>query len=518
MASRFASPQPGSRTSTAAGISLSDVGVESIPDHNSQSEYDALADLFLGEDGAASLAIHAALIEAEPKAADFPPDRPARVPQPVVSAAASPVAVRGPQVDSVAAAAALEPAPTAPELELLILGHLPVLGNAWVPQYVHQLAHLDASPVALIRTHGGTTTVDLAWNDAATGVLPADRLAAAQSSLAAALALAVEFAPRVVLRVDEHEESDLADVPQLNAITLLSGADDAALIASYRTLKGLSGAARTHTTSGGMTPGASPHLRVVIMGSEEDRARAAAAKLTKTVRTFLALDIESKLGPRRMGPGRTTSIFRGDAGFSPAELAAAIVSASQPEQASKAATPAGVAAVAKVGGSPSPTVEAARQVHAKQPGGTAAEVHATVAGPASKPLCTHLADAKLSLHPIGIHCPYAPDVEFAADESGALHILTSARTRAGDVIADRLSQLMGASGWAFDHAAILSRILASETGRSGNVAPAERGTHLHLFTDDPRPVRRHLDGGVRVHLLSSVTVGGETIWLCSDLN
>ena len=52
-------------------------------------------------------------------------------------------------------------APTTPEVEALILGHLPVFGSAWVTQYAKSVAERSQKPVALLRVQAGETWLDL---------------------------------------------------------------------------------------------------------------------------------------------------------------------------------------------------------------------------------------------------------------------------------------------------------------------------------------------------------------------
>lgn len=127
--------------------------------------------------------------------------------------------------------------------------------------------------------------------------------------------------------------------------------------------------------------------------------------------------------------------------------------------------------------------------------------------------------------PVLATCPYAEGVELAVDPAGALHLMASVKTREGGSLSDAISRLIAVSGWAIDHAALLNELIRLGRGLttpafSKTVMPAADGpaTRLHLFTDDPRPARRLLDSGVQFHLLSSVRVGSETIWLCSELN
>ena len=69
------------------------------------------------------------------------------------------------------------------------------------------------------------------------------------------------------------------------------------------------------------------------------------------------------------------------------------------------------------------------------------------------------------------------------------------------------------AGWVSDHLALLR--LAVPAAR---LSPEGAETTLHLFTDEPKGVRRLLDSGVRLHFLASLEADGRTAWVCRELN
>src|SRR5262249_33903539 len=157
----------------------------SVGDALRAGDYDALADLFLGENGAA---------------------------RPAASSGAS------------EASSPARPAPAAgPLVEGLILGHLPVLASAWVQQYARQLAMDHNGPVAPLRLRAGEASLEVIGSR-----LKED--CHQKPGLELALAEAAAHAVAWLLRVDETTEPRLPELPGFSAITLLTGADEAAVV------------------------------------------------------------------------------------------------------------------------------------------------------------------------------------------------------------------------------------------------------------------------------------------------
>ncbi|HPO94010.1 MAG TPA: hypothetical protein PL072_11115 [Phycisphaerales bacterium] len=111
-------------------------------------------------------------------------------------------------------------------------------------------------------------------------------------------------------------------------------------------------------------------------------------------------------------------------------------------------------------------------------------------------------------------------MELAADQLGRLHVL--ARFDQDHVDETSLGVLLIAAEWAKAHAALLKAAApALCTSASSHSTPAIDTAALpikHVFTDQPRKVRRLLETDVRVHLLSPVRVAGHDGWFCTPLN
>lgn len=140
------------------------------------------------------------------------------------------------------------------------------------------------------------------------------------------------------------------------------------------------------------------------------------------------------------------------------------------------------------------------------------EPAARVAG-AARPLAQHVSP---TLRALPVVCPFAPALELAADDDGTIHVL--AECAEGVSESHALESLMGVASWAAEHAAVLQfAVPASADGAKGPVLAAGRPV-MHLLTDSPRNVRRLLDAELRVHLLTQVSMGDRTAWVCKALN
>lgn len=478
----------------------------------SPSDYDALADLFLAGGG---LSHDAGVSQSVTAGA-------AKGGTPSSFTIAAPLsnAFRGPAVAIDASHAPLDlPRRTqAAFIEGIIIGHLPVFAAGWVTQYAKRLSEERQEPVTLIRAHGGRCEMDLVGSLAS---LSADTPA---SGIAGAMAVAAPLSNSWIIRVDEPNETSLATLDGLDRLTLLTGADDVALAATYRTLKFL--VAKLRASSADLDGEAlGDRLRVMVMGATDEKALTAQEKLRGMLGAFLDAPLDIAVGPQRVSPTLMSSLFRDAVQHEPAELVSMIrtlpretgtpssrigpVRTSPPPRGSSAVSP---AEPLEIHANRSPAIE---------PKPTRAPVTASVAPiPAREPWSGMPRSASHALElvhhipglsKLPVSCPYIPEAEIGADARGGLHLLA----RAGDEhsAGDTVSRLMSAAGWLHDHLPLI-RLALPQTP----LAPSADDVELHLFTDQPKAVRRLLDGGVKIHLLASVQVGGAVAWVCRELN
>lgn len=380
-----------------------------------------------------------------------------------------------PAGDGVRAPAANVEAEPRTVIEGLILGHLPVLGAAWVAQYAKFVADAAHRPVALVRVQGGQTRVDL--------VLPrghearvSSRIGAGQAGEHATLRDAIEAAAaqgaRWVLRVDETGEVDLASTAGVDEVTVLTGADDPAVVATYRTIKNLT--ARMGEDG--------PRLRLGVMGADDAKAAEAEAKVTRATGVFLSRPIETGARVAKVGACTTQVLYRGDETHGVDEIVRLVREARRRQK---------------------PAREPVREPEAVS-AASAAPASPDVTTPAESVPAPALLDA-LALRGLGTTCPVAPGVVLAHGSEGALHLLADA----GASPEAGVRGLLAAAAWADAHADLLE---AAHAGAIRGVR--EHGATLHLVTRDAKACRGLLDTGVHVHL--AVRAGGA--WVVTALN
>lgn len=519
---------------------------------------DVLADLFLGGPDSPTVARigpgglqakrTAPVVEVKPsrpqgqtpdattKNAARPAPTPSAAPRPASPSVASPASPA-----SAFAASATQPV----FIESLIVGHLPVLGSAWVMQYAKHRAQTASKPVVLLRVSGADVSVDVAFPPAslppATGPMP---------SVVDAIRHLKTLSDQWIVRIDEAAEGmDAAELMRClrasDCASVLTGADEAAVVACYRVIK-------TMGTDG-------PPLHVVVMGSSTDAASDAASKLSKAAEKFLGKSVSSEACSAKITPGSAANIYRGRPNLAHDRLIELVresvatrvapVARVQPEitpglsnapigddDEPIGSEPRGQSPEAKETGTfaapvpdafppaaVAPTTISPARVAAPvaaavaAPSDAASPVAAPVAVPAAAPSAPNTASASLtrhlpSLEPLEARCPYAPEVELAVDPSGRLHLIARSHADAADPNA-AFSKLAVARTWAQAHAALIER--AFRQAKPMAFAPEQ-----HLLTDAPKRVRPLLDTDVRLHLLTAPPGTAETSpgWVCVELN
>ena len=415
-------------------------------------EYDALADLFLGHDA--------------------PP------------ANSSPLRLVQPDTPAAAPVIAEAPAPTrrAAHVEAMLLGSLPVYASAWVTQFVRVESQRLARPVVLVRTLAGEGSVDVLGGAGSEAMNRADTLDAA---ISAARASCDHF----LLRTGETGEADLATHEGVDSVVVLTGVDEPALIAAYRTLKML--APRWATRS------RPPAVRIAAMGANEEQGRRAFEKIERAARVFLETPLAYAGHVERIEPAPTACLFRGPMHTD----SAAIIETIRADR--KADSPTAVEAPA-----PEPIVEP----KPAQPTATApvappsAPVEASNNDDDDSPLSARVP----GLAPAPFRIPRCEGVELAADASGGLHLLAR-----DDDSANPTAALLAAQAWVGVNRQVLALACATALGAG---VDADRPATLHLFTADPRRVRPLLDADIRVHFLGSVEINGKRAWCVAELN
>lgn len=407
-------------------------------------------------------------------------------------------------------------------IEALVLGHLPVLASAWVGQYARQCVASAGGCVALLRVRGGTASVDLFGEHDETPTF---------TTIEDAIRCANGRARRWLVQVDETDEPELVSLEHVAALTLLCGADDAAVVACYRTIKAI----------GASDDANDRNVRLAIMGASGQKARDAADKLSKASRTFLGREIELVPGATKVSASNGRTLWRapnaapvnalvgmlachGDAGHTRlarddaaqgrhagthaleasmeastgADFRAGFLAAIDDAVDNPRNDTLEVAAVSTAShmGLPNPMASGRTLATLTPRNGVDMPTRAGVMPSAAGNVHTgELVGLIEGLVALAITCPVAPGVALARDVGGSLHLVTSAL--AGADLGRAWCELEAAAGWAQLNASLLSAAAAVR------VASPTR----HLLAANPREARRLLDSGVRVYALCATKNG-----------
>mgnify|MGYP001359740325 FL=1 len=436
------------------------------------------------------------------------------------------------------------------EVELLLVGHLPVLGSAWVLQYAKHVAQHSGAPVGLIRLSGGEATVDL--------TLPPSEVppqSGPMPSIAEAVKYVAQRTGRWIIRLDESADrataADAASSIRIaDRVTVLTGADEAAVVGCYRVIKTLE-------------PGeGTPRLHVAVMGSNPARAEEAAGKLSKAAEKFLKSRVTSEACSAKITPGSSVNVYRGRPNAGHADLISLLRGGPAPTEAPK---PIAVQTEleselldhdfvdahesedqkvetefsAQVSESaPQTVIRNVVQTPSQNLRQNGSEAHIrsrTPSQPVIRNTVQHQAqnevqnkfrapaptDAQSSqspeshglarhlecLEPLASKCPYAPEVELAVDPEGRLHLIARASNDPGLT----LGALTTAKSWAEAHASLMT--MAHPRLRTASAV-------CHLMTDAPKSVRRLGDSELKLHLLTAPagTRENDAGWVCVELN
>lgn len=454
-----------------------------------------------------------------------------------------------------AAAEAMRRDGTLPQVTVAVAGHLPVSAGLWLAQLSDRLAR-DQGPTGLVRFVAGQVHVEV-FRAGRSGE-PAEPL-----DLREALELATRLASRWIVVPEASATAGQLLRAGRDGVLLLTGADEAAVVAAYRIIKMLAEEA--------MVEGRSiPPISVGVLGAGDVQVADAMTKLNRTAEAFLAMALPLTVAMPRMEPLESSLRFMLPAPRTisfedvpsllrdllrqapPAPAAPSLESfdaewpfASTPEAidrpdlpvepatepAREAADEAPVATPIRTSADalrrlvsgrsgaweslgPGPFADPpARTEPAKLPPAPAdGFVRASMSsGPAGErraelddrtmpsPLLPHFEE----LRPLPISCPYHPSVELGVDAAGRLHLLAPF---------DRLVEVEATAAWAADHAAMLR--LACPGIEAGD--PSD--LRIDLATARASVAMPLAHSRIRLHLLARVGVDGHGAWLRLPLN
>jgi hypothetical protein len=303
-----------------------------------------------------------------------------------------------------------EPTPDHPagaSIEAIITGHLPVRGAVWVRAYAGRVAGDEARPVALVRTTPDRTCVELVGSSAE---------AEPVGDIATAIRAAACASGHWMLHFDELDQVGLMRDGLLDMVTVLSGADEPAIVSAYRLIKGMS-----------EEGGASPRIGIAIVGADPSNTARACDRLVQATRQFLGVELVVRPHVARIGATATTPLGQSDRRYAPSEILSFIADPPPPPP-----PPAPETVVI----APPPAARADRPADE------------AVVAPGERPAPAGLI---AELRPLGLPCPVAPAVELAIDPAGRLHLAAWWSPEAP-------GQLLKAGAWARVNLPLLAKV------------------------------------------------------------
>lgn len=372
-------------------------------------------------------------------------------------------------------------------VEQIVVGHLPVSPWAWVRQYARQMAEASGRGAALVRVERGRVTIESAGVAEVRGE---GTLEGTIRSLASRVGAWLVSVP------------DGAGLIGADAVTVLTGADEASVVGSYRALRDL-------VASDGAVA-----VRMAIMGASAERAGEASSRLARAAEAFLGRPISlAAIVQRISGTTPGAVVYEGSATGDPGEEARRIVglvrttSRVEPRH-GPASEPRGgwigegdedrASAVAKYAAAMRHVREAvSEQVEPRMESKVASEPEKPGARTGDGSVA-----ALLGLTVVPIRCPVSPMVDIAVDSAGEVHLAVLAGEAGDRAVVD----VLAAADWARANAGVLAMALRSV----GIAADPQRAT-MHVVTERAGDARRLEVGGVRTHLAIRVEVEGRTV-------
>ncbi len=393
-----------------------------------------------------------------------------------------------------------------PLVEGVLVGHLPGFASAWISQYADHLAG-ERGHVALCHVDADELDIELIEANpqrqpSALGL--AEPVTAADRKLRDLLdELATGTKGWLVHLGDPVMPLTRWLASRLDTWTILTGCDEAALVAAYQLLKKL-------MRDG---DGASPPQRVqlMFMGCDEDEAQQAVARLQRAAERFLRVPVTTIGSRRQMQPVRKRAVASFEhfpeadpphwqtlmdfiTGLETVPALEPVVAVAGPELPSKPQ-----AETDEASDAPEP------QQSEPQSSAVSDQAHASNPMPQASPEV--LTDFIDNLSPLPTRCPHHPRVQLGLADDDHLHVLAHAE---GDAIRSTCADLLAVAGWAQQNVGLIVG--------DHQVSTAAPPT-LHLFVDRPKLVSDLVGSQtVNLHLLLPITVANNVTWHHVELN
>ena len=370
--------------------------------------------------------------------------------------------------------------PQRAQRHLLLAGHLPVRGGLWLPPYLDRVAS-DQGPTCLVQEDVSGVRIQCAK----VPLVQLDGLAAEQDLERVVVDLAPEIACWIILVDEQMNPVDLLR-SQPDQITLLTSADQAALVAAYRRIKVLALAAQEAEMP-------SPTVHMAIVGCDDHQAEQMMDRLRATTEVHLGVELHLGLTlPRIDVLKHTHRSLNCEGGLNEAVLD--IMAAVHVPRAVRWEQP-----LADQNAPSNPTIETARpKLEIPVAAGSATDLDALVTSESTSPpqrsVVVDTAPTKQGqwsslmkdLLPLRQRCPYDQTIELAVDKEGRLNVLGWH---------DQLRKLVMVTSWASDHLPLLAEACHSE----GLRAKAE--IRQHLFADSAGDLDDLRRCGFELHLV-----------------
>jgi len=297
-------------------------------------------------------------------------------------------------------------------------------------------------------------------------------------------------------------DTDPTEYASLGAdrITILTGTDQAAVVAAYQTIKSIVG--------GGGPEHGQIDLGVFVVGSEESAAVEAAERLSETTRRQLGCDLQLRGSMPQLeavdaalhrehvhldgGAARLVSDIR-------RAMTVATVDASrtspviEPEAVPAVTPPLAVAEPEVVSAVVPPLAVAEPETTIPQidvPVSSPTPEHEEVIEPVESE--GHLAAFVEDLRALPVRCPHHESIELAVDANGVVQVLG---------LLEELPRLLAVEAWATSHADLVARACRESSIR------VEMPPVVHVFGESIGALNALQETSMRLHLLVTVEVG-----------
>lgn len=357
-------------------------------------------------------------------------------------------------------------------IELLLPAHLPVQGALWLVPYAGRETLGGMS--ILVRMHENTIDVAAIGN----GNIDLTDCNCLEDVIRRVGGESVHWI------VQPPTDADPTSLLHCDAdrVTLLSGADQAAVVGAYRLLKGLISASGDDSIF--------PPIRLVIVGAEERAANEAAGRIVQTSHHQLGVTVE--IGQPLPAMGSSSNVISQvsfNRGSNVVDLMCKIRNSEKEEEQLQ------------------PTQ---RFEHLSEPVVVVPEKEAPFEMPVETEEVefetqevksyTSYVDGLLEISP---RCPEHEHVELAVDSNGCLHVLANSNDLRDAAIV---------SSWVVRHYKLIAMACGGVKINKSN-SPVQ-----HLFADVAVSVADLHGSGIRLHLLTEVEVDGKVGTFCVPLN